>query len=112
MNRDLSLSFEVRPAGAVEESRELGQAIAVAPERDVGQLLVQFIGKRQLQKRTGRESLAEELFGQLGRQLERKATRGEDDATRLQTRLGVTVHRLKRAHRALESLGMSSTLAI
>jgi len=38
----------------VEESRELGQAIAVAPDGDVSELLVQFIGKRQQVKRTAR----------------------------------------------------------
>lgn len=40
MDGDLSLALEVRSAGAVEESGELGQAIAVAPESDVGKLLV------------------------------------------------------------------------
>jgi hypothetical protein len=51
MNGDLPLAFEVRPAGAVKESRELGQTIAVAPHGNVSEFLVQFIGKRQLQKR-------------------------------------------------------------
>ena len=53
MDGDLSLSLEVSAPGAVKESGELGQAIAVAPEGDVGKLLVQFIGKRQPGKRKG-----------------------------------------------------------
>ena len=63
MNRDLPFTLEVRPAGAVEERGELGQAIAVAPERDVRKFIVQFIGKRQQVKRTAGSRRAEARSG-------------------------------------------------
>jgi hypothetical protein len=39
MDGNVALALEVRSTSAVKEGRKLGQAIAIAPEGDVGELL-------------------------------------------------------------------------